>query len=77
MTFSGASPAIHWTKYSGPGLVNFGDASVTNTTASFAAPGTYTLMLSASDGVHAVAYDAVAVTVIPASCWELRHRART
>ena len=33
------------------------------TTASFSAPGVYTLMLSADDGVHAVAYDAVVVSV--------------
>jgi hypothetical protein len=32
--------------------------------ASFSAPGTYTLELSADDGVHAVAYDAVVITVI-------------
>ncbi|MGZ5022726.1 MAG: hypothetical protein ACXWAX_09080, partial [Chthoniobacterales bacterium] len=30
------------------------------------APGTYTLMLSAADGVHAVAYDAVVVQSVPA-----------
>ncbi len=63
---SGAPPVIQWKLYSGPGTVTFGDATRTNTTANFSAPGVYTLMLSADDGVHAVAYDAVVVTVTPA-----------
>lgn len=66
VNFSGAPPMIQWKLYSGPGTVTFGDATRTNTTASFSAPGVYTLMLSADDGVHAVAYDAVVVTVTPA-----------
>jgi hypothetical protein len=61
--FTGAVPVIQWRMYSGPGTVTFGNAASTNTTASFSAPGVYTLMLSAADGVHAVAYDAVVVTV--------------
>src|SRR5262249_9610233 len=56
-------PAVQWKLYSGPGTVNFGNAALTNTTATFSAPGIYTLMLSADDGVHAVAYDAVVITV--------------
>jgi len=64
--FSGSPPAIQWKLYAGPGTVTFGDATQTNTTASFSAPGVYTLQLSAEDGVHAVAYDAVLVTVTPA-----------
>ncbi len=63
VTFSNATPAIQWTLYSGPGTVNFGNAALTNTTATFSAPGNYTLELSAADGVHAVAYDAVVYTV--------------
>jgi hypothetical protein len=61
--FSGATPAIQWKQYSGPGAVTFGNASQTNTTATFSAPGVYTLELSANDGVHAVAYDAAVITV--------------
>ncbi len=61
--FSGATPAIQWRLYSGPGTVTFGDPAQTNTTATFSIPGIYTLELSADDGVHAVAYDAVVVTV--------------
>jgi hypothetical protein len=63
VNFNGTAPLIQWKLYSGPGTVTFGNASLTNTTANFSAPGVYTLMLSADDGVHAVAYDAVVVTV--------------
>jgi PKD repeat protein len=42
--------------------VAFGNAAQTNTTATFSAPGVYTLELSAADGVHVVAYDAAAYT---------------
>ena len=64
---SGTS-SIRWSQYSGPASVTFGDAARAQTTASFSAPGLYTLILSASDGVHAVAYDAVMVRVtIPAA----------
>ena len=61
--FSNTTPVIQWRLYSGPGTVTFGNASQTNTTATFSAPGSYTLELSADDGVHAVAYDAVIITV--------------
>jgi len=54
-----------WKLYSGPTKVTFADAVQTNTTATFNAPGVYKLMLSAADGVHAVAYDAVVITVFP------------
>jgi len=63
VTFSNSPPVINWKQYSGPGTVTFGNAALTNTTATFSAPGTYTLELSANDGVHAVAYDAVIITV--------------
>jgi hypothetical protein len=60
---SNTPPAILWKLYSGPGSVAFDDPTRTNTAATFNAPGVYTLMLSADDGVHAVAYDAVVVAV--------------
>ena len=64
VVISNTAPTTNlWKLYSGPSPVTFGDASQTNTTATFGAPGTYTLMLSADDGIHAVAYDAVVVTV--------------
>src|SRR5206468_2470354 len=63
VSFSNPPPTIQWKQYSGPGTVTFGNAAQTNTTANFSAPGVYTLELSADDGIHAVAYDAVVVTV--------------
>jgi hypothetical protein len=63
LNFTGAPPVIQWKLYSGPAVVNFANPAQTNTTATFTAPGNYTLMLSASDGVHAVAYDAVHFSV--------------
>jgi hypothetical protein len=42
----------NWTKVSGPGTVTFGNANVTNTTATFGADGIYVLKLSASDGQY-------------------------
>ena len=38
-----------WTKQSGPGTVNFGNASAVDTTATFSAAGTYVLRLTAND----------------------------
>jgi hypothetical protein len=63
VNFTGNAPVISWKLYTGPGTVTFGNAAQTNTTATFSAPGIYTLMLSADDSVHTVAYDAVIVTV--------------
>jgi hypothetical protein len=61
--YTAALPAIQWRLYSGPGSATFANAAQTNTSASFSAPGSYTLMLSADDGIHAVAYDAAVITV--------------
>lgn len=66
VAFTGTPPVIQWKQYSGPGTAIFADATQTNTTARFSAPGLYTLMLSADDGVHAVAYDAAVFTVTDA-----------
>jgi hypothetical protein len=55
--------AILWKLYSGPAGVSFANANQAATTATINAPGTYTFILSADDGVHAVAYDAVVVRV--------------
>ncbi len=63
VTYSNPPPTVQWKLYSGPGTVTFGNPALTNTTATFSAPGIYTLMLSADDGIHAVAYDAVVITV--------------
>lgn len=63
ITYSNTPPTVLWKLYSGPAAVVFGNAAQTNTMATFSAPGVYTLMLSASNGVHAVAYDAVVINV--------------
>jgi hypothetical protein len=63
VSFVRSPPTNLWRLYSGPGTVTFADPSQTNTTAVFSTPGVYTLELSAADGVHAVAYDAVVITV--------------
>jgi hypothetical protein len=63
VAFTNTPLAIQWKVYSGPGNVSFSNVTQTNATATFDTAGVYTLMLSASDGVHAVAYDAVVLTV--------------
>jgi hypothetical protein len=72
VTFSNLAPAVQWTLYAGPGTATFGDAQQTNTTVTFGGPGQYTLLLSADDGVHAVARDAVVITVAPAIALKLQ-----
>lgn len=44
------TPAVAWSKVSGPGEVTFGDASSIDTDAGFSAAGTYVLRLTADDG---------------------------
>src|SRR5262249_7587011 len=63
VSYTGSQPLIQWKLYSGPGTVNFSNPAATNTTATFSTEGTYPLMLSADDGIHAVAYDATVITV--------------
>src|SRR5262249_8506084 len=64
VTGSSLPPAILWKFYAGPGTVAFGNLTNAATSASFNTIGDYTLMLSADDSVHAVAYDAVVVHVV-------------
>jgi hypothetical protein len=63
VTWIGLPTTNRWKLYSGAGTATFADATRTNTTVSFSAPGIFTLLLSADDGVHAVAYDATVFTV--------------
>jgi hypothetical protein len=58
-----ARASVLWKVYSGPAGVSFANASQPVTTATISGPGTYTFMLSADDGTHAIAYDAVVVRV--------------
>ena len=61
------SATILWKLYAGPAAVAIANPNVAGTTVTFSQPGTYTFELSADDRVHAVAYDAVVVTVQGAS----------
>ncbi|MEY2511850.1 MAG: hypothetical protein QOE26_2613 [Verrucomicrobiota bacterium] len=54
---------VSWKVYSGPTGVSFANANQATTTATISAPGSYTFMLSADDGTHVIAYDAVVVRV--------------
>ena len=63
---AGSTLAISWSKLSGPGTVAFGNANATATTATFSAPGTYVLRLTANDS-QLGAFDEVVVTVTNAS----------
>ena len=56
---------MQWKSYSGPNDVAIDDPGSAETFVNFTQPGSYLLELSADDGVHAVAYDAVAISVMP------------
>lgn len=58
-----AHATVAWRAYSGPPGASFANASQAATSVTINTAGTYTFMLSADDGVHAVAYDAVVVRV--------------
>jgi hypothetical protein len=62
VSYTNTQPATLWRMYSGPGTARFNDSAQTNATVTFDTPGLYKLMLSADDGVHAVAYAAVTIT---------------
>ena len=63
VSFTNTFPTTNlWRRYSGPTNATFVNAAMTNTTVTFGAPGVYTLMLSGSNSVHAVAYDAVVIS---------------
>ncbi|MGW8267940.1 MAG: glycoside hydrolase family 127 protein [Longimicrobiales bacterium] len=51
---TGPEPKLTWTKESGPGTVQFADPTALVTTASFSAPGTYVVKLTADNGEEAV-----------------------
>ncbi|MDB6029658.1 MAG: hypothetical protein JWM68_5881 [Verrucomicrobiales bacterium] len=62
-TFTNLPVTNVWKLYSGPSNMVFAATNQTNSSVTFNAPGTYTLMLSGNDGVHPIAYDAVIATV--------------
>ena len=63
VTNPSGNAAVLWKVYSGPAGVLFANPNQASTTATISSPGTYTFLLSADDGMHAVAYDAVVVRV--------------
>jgi hypothetical protein len=62
---AGAGVAVAWSKVSGPGAVQFADATAAVTSTTFSAAGTYLLRLSATDS-ELFASDTVSVVVQPA-----------
>lgn len=60
----GSTVTILWTEQSGPGTVSFGTPASATTTATFSAPGTYALRLSATDTLLSSSSD-ITVTVNP------------
>lgn len=73
VNYSNSISVIQWKAYSGPASVTFANVALTNTTVNFTAPGIYTLELSADDGVHAVAYDALVINVTNVIHLSIRH----
>jgi hypothetical protein len=55
---------LRWTRAAGPGAVTFANPAAATTAATFSQPGDYTLLLAIDDNVHAIAFDAVRVTVV-------------
>jgi hypothetical protein len=55
--------SILWKLYSGPAGATITTATQAATSVPINSPGTYTFLLSADDGVHAVGYDAIVVRV--------------
>src|SRR5205085_1418025 len=55
--------SVLWKIYSGPAGALFANPNQPATNVTINGPGTYTFLLSADDGVHAIAYDAVVVRV--------------
>src|SRR5207302_4253619 len=55
----------NWRLYSGPASIQLTNPNSSTANASFNAPGSYTFMVSVTDNIHAVAYDAVVIKVMP------------
>jgi len=60
----GSTVTVNWSVLSGPGNVTFADANAASTTASFSAPGTYILKLTANDTEFTID-DQLTITVYP------------
>ena len=62
---SGTTPTLAWSEVSGPGSVTFADPSLATTTATFSAPGSYVLRLTATTAAGSGSAD-LTVHVAPA-----------
>jgi len=62
--------SVAWSKVSGPGTVEFADASAVVTTATFSTDGEYVLRLTATDTLNEV-FDEVTITVLPLGSCQL------
>jgi uncharacterized protein len=71
---SGLENTVRWSKESGPGLVTFANAAAPDTTATFSAPGEYTLKLTAY-GNKAQAASTLAASTLAASTLNVRVQA--
>ncbi len=60
----GATVTVNWSVASGPGNVTFADANAATTTATFSAPGSYILKLTANDTEFTIE-DQLTITVYP------------
>jgi len=66
-TVTGTNPTVQWYLYpfaTAPGTVTFGTPNTAQTTATFSAVGSYTLMVKVDDGVHTPVYDVLVVNVV-------------
>ena len=69
----GSALTVTWSKVQGPGTVTFANEHTIDTSATFSAPGSYTLRLQATDGDYTVADDlSVTVSSAPAPPSNLR-----
>ena len=59
------STTINWRLYSGPAAVQLSNPNTATANVSFSVAGTYTFMVSVTDNIHAIAYDAVVIKVMP------------
>lgn len=67
-----AVPVAHWRQVDGPGIVRFALASAAENTAVFAAPGTYRIRLTASDGATTASADRW-VAVLPTNAAQVEN----
>lgn len=64
VSYTNAPPLTYqWKLYSGPAAATFSATNQSSTTVTFPVAGEYIVMLSADNGIHAVACDAVTITV--------------